>query len=446
MTKYKILIKKCEDPQRASGIADEAARFSGSTPDVVFNAITQKAVCIRKEADEEEALRLKQRFIAYGAEVDLISLNDGGTAPYPVGTAVHGEAGSGGYDNNNYDNEDDDEEEGGRILTDAEYAEAVKNRSDIFIVEKESRQRNFQLTAFILAVGFIAFMGTRKVIAVVAPDFLDGSIERQAKLVRSDEIQAALDKKKDEENKEQEEIKTDQKKLTPQKSKGAGGTTGGGGDPRERVAQMGVLSLVSGQVKGRSIANADIFGKGGFASDIDAVLSGIGGLRSGGGGGTGRKGVAGIGFGEGFGSGFGGGGGGGIDDLISGLMGPGVGGLDLKKRGELKVSSPGFTEGGQLTGGRSRASIQRVVLQNMNALRHAYNQRLRQKPGLNGKITVKFAIDEFGKVIFAQIAESTLADPELEKTVVDRVKTWNFDKIDKPGDVTEVVYPFVFSQ
>ena len=207
----------------------------------------------------------------------------------------------------------------------------------------------------------------------------------------------------------------------------------------------GVLGIVSGRIKGKSIASADIFGKGGFANDIDAILSGVGGLKSGGDGGVGRKGVAGIGYGSGYGSGFGGGGGG-IDDLLGGLMGGGGAGLDIKKRGELKVSSPDFLKGGALTGGRSRASIQRVVMQNMAALRYAYNRRLRDKPGLNGKITVKFAIDEYGKVIFAQVVESTMDDSELERTVVDRVKSWNFDKIDKPGDVTEVVYPFVFSQ
>jgi|GEM_PF-2624188 len=123
----------------------------------------------------------------------------------------------------------------------------------------------------------------------------------------------------------------------------------------------------------------------------------------------------------------------------------GSGNLD-QKRGELKVSSPDFLKGGQLTGGRSRASIQRVVMQNMAALRHAYNRRLREKPSLSGRITVRFAIDEFGKVISAQMVETTMNDPELEQIVVARVRSWNFDKVDKQGDVTEVVYPFVFSQ
>jgi TonB family protein len=128
------------------------------------------------------------------------------------------------------------------------------------------------------------------------------------------------------------------------------------------------------------------------------------------------------------------------------MGGDGGGGLDLKKRGSLKISAPEFLKGGALTGGRSKASIMRVVMQNIAALRYAYNKRLREKPGLKGKITVKFAIDEFGKVIFASVVESTMGDSELETIVVDKIKRWVFEKIDKPGDVTEVVYPFVFSQ
>jgi len=106
----------------------------------------------------------------------------------------------------------------------------------------------------------------------------------------------------------------------------------------------------------------------------------------------------------------------------------------------------GRLENHELVGGRSRASIQRVVLQNVAALRDAYNRRVREMPELEGKVTVKFAIDEFGKVIFAQVMESTMNDSELENTIVTRVKSWVFEQIDKPGDVTEVRYPFVFSQ
>jgi len=196
---------------------------------------------------------------------------------------------------------------------------------------------------------------------------------------------------------------------------------------------------------GGAAASSDIFGKGGFATEIDAILSGVGGLRSGGDGGTERKGTAGIGYGSGYGSGFGGGGGG-VDDLLGGLLGGNSGGLELKKKGELRVSSPEFLRGGNLIGGRNRASIQRIVMQNMAALRYAYNKRLREKPGLCGKITTKFAIDEFGNVVFAMVTASTMNDSSFEQTVLNRIKSWNFEKIDKPGDVTDVTYPLAFDQ
>jgi len=196
--------------------------------------------------------------------------------------------------------------------------------------------------------------------------------------------------------------------------------------PQKAKEQKGVSGTVSDQIKDKSISSQSTTPK---QSNEKSAQSG-----------EGRRDVSG-----GYGSGYGNGGGG-IDGILGGLMGGSGGNHDMKKSGELKVSSPDFMKGGALTGGRSRASIQRVIMQNMAALRYAYNRRLRDKPGLAGTINVKFAIDEFGKVISAQMVESTMNDSELERTVVDRVKSWNFDKIDKPGDVTEVVYPFVFSQ
>ena len=68
-----------------------------------------------------------------------------------------------------------------------------------------------------------------------------------------------------------------------------------------------------------------------------------------------------------------------------------------------------------------------------------------QPPGATGKITVKFAIDEFGTVIFCEEVGTTIADPDLSRQIVSMVRTWNFGKIDKPGDITEAVYPLAFS-
>lgn len=431
--KYKVLIKKCSDPARADRIAEEVARWSGTTADVVRNVITQKPVCIRKEAEEPEALRLKQQFEAIGAEIDLVPLQKAAAA-VPAGTA---------------EGDEDESDTPGRILSDAEYSQALSKRHDIFTIEKDARLRNTVLICMILGICVGVWMSTIKVVTVATDFFEKIPEERVAKFVKN-EVDATLDeqKKKADEKKKEEEIKTDKKTLNKKTDKkGAGGTTGGGGDPRARVTQKGVLGIISGKITGKAVASADIFGKGGFASGIDGVLQGIGGLKAGGSGGVGRKGAAGIGFGAGYGSGFGGGSGMGVDDLIGGLLGgEGESSLSLKKRGNLTVSEPKFIKGGALTGGRSRASIMRVVMQNLAALRYAYNKRLREKPGLKGKITCKFAIDEFGKVIFCEALESTISDPQLEDEVVDKIKRWVFEKIDKPGDVTEVVYPFVFSQ
>lgn len=440
--KYKVLIKKCENPQRASRIAEEIARWSGSTADVVYGVITQKPVCIRKEAEKDEALRLKGQFEAVGAEVELVAIG-GGVAPVTAASAVKTAA---AMKPSVKESDDDDDDEPGRVLTDAEYAQRLKERADIFALDRDTRLRNIELVSLILGVIFGIYLSTREIVTVQSDFFEKIPEERVAKLVK-EEISATLEEKKKEEKKPEEEIKKEKKSLKPKKNQGAGGMQGGGGDPRARVTHKGVLGIISGQIKGKSVASADIFGKGGFATDIDAILSGVGGLKSGGSGGVGRKGVAGIGYGAGYGSGFGGSGAGGIDDLIGGLMGgDGGGGLNLKKRGSLKITSAEFMKGAALTGGRSKASIMRVVMQNIAALRHAYNKRLREKPGLKGKVTVKFAIDEYGKVIFCQVVESTMGDSDLEKEIAAKIRRWIFEKIDKPGDVTEVVYPFVFSQ
>ncbi|MBD3419378.1 MAG: AgmX/PglI C-terminal domain-containing protein [Chitinivibrionales bacterium] len=460
--KYKVLIQKCSEPERAAKIAEEVAKLSGSSVAVVIAAIVQKTVCIKKEAEESEAQRLKQQFEAVGAEVILEELDipeekpvaapappaapvaaaattaSAQPPPQPAAPQQPAAASPKSYDDDEYD----EDEEPGRIRSPEEYSEILKTRNDIFIVDRSKKIHVIQAICFVCALvaGFV--LNTYEY-ADVATDFFEKiPEERVAKLVK--DLPETLQKKKEDEKKE--DIKTDKKKLKPKKKKGAGGRTGGGGDPRARVTRKGVLGIISGQIKGKTVASADVFGKGGFASGIDAILQGVGGLKAGGSGGVGRKGAAGIGYGAGYGSGFGGGGGG-IDDLIGGLMGGDDGSaLGLKKRGSLKISAPKFVKGGALTGGRSMASIRRVVMQNLAALRYAYNKRLREKPGLKGKITVKWAIDEFGKVIFAQVVSSTIKDSQLEATVVSKIKRWAFGKIDKPGDVTEVVYPFVFSQ
>jgi hypothetical protein len=216
------------------------------------------------------------------------------------------------------------DEETGRILTDAEYAEMLKQRPDVFVIERERRTTAIQTACMFLVLVACLFMMTHTVVDLVSADFMEKKlVERSATILDGDKMAEILKEQRKEDIKV-EEVKAEQRKLTAQKN------TSTGGD-----------------------------------------------------GGAGRRDVVGIGYGVGYGSGLGGGGGGSVEDLLGSLM-----------RGEVKMVKPDFEKGGALSGGRSRLSIQRVVMQNMAALRHAYNKRLR----------------------------------------------------DKPGDVTEVIYPFVFSQ
>lgn len=95
---------------------------------------------------------------------------------------------------------------------------------------------------------------------------------------------------------------------------------------------------------------------------------------------------------------------------------------------------------------RSKAGIMRTVMKCLANIRYAYNVRLRDGMDKSGKITVKWAIDEHGKVIKCFVVSSTINDSRLETKTVNIIKGLKFERIYNPGDVTEVVYPFVFSR
>ena len=93
---------------------------------------------------------------------------------------------------------------------------------------------------------------------------------------------------------------------------------------------------------------------------------------------------------------------------------------------------------------RPSESIMKTVMQNLAALRYAYNKRLRENRLLYGKITVKYSILENGKVNSAEIISSTINDTFLENTIKNKIKNWKFDSLSVTADTTTIIYPFVF--
>lgn len=218
----------------------------------------------------------------------------------------------------------------------------------------------------------------------------------------------------------------------------------GNGSPMARLMKENVFASANA-----GAADDVLSGEGGFAKNIDRILQNAGrGLsRSHRSGANGRRGFESIGFGLGpaghpEGTGLG--------DEYDRLMRGSSASLELKgERRKEPISAVGTElpppRVGTVEGMRNRADIQRTVLQNIPSLRHSYNRRLQARPGLAGKVTVRFAIDEYGNVLYCEVLSSTLRDAELERTIQSQIKRWRFRSIDRTGDVTVIEYPFVFS-
>lgn len=99
-----------------------------------------------------------------------------------------------------------------------------------------------------------------------------------------------------------------------------------------------------------------------------------------------------------------------------------------------------------MTGGRSRESIMYIVRKNLPYLKYKYNDYLKNGNEIAGRVTVKFAVDEFGTIIFCKVYESAIKNEAFQKDVVKIVRQWRFAPLYKRGDVTEINYPFIFSR
>jgi hypothetical protein len=351
--------------------------------------------------------------------------------------------------------DDDEDESPGRILTVEEFIDRLRNRTDIFGVDKNHRLRNLEVLTLLFALFAGFFVGQVKPIKVGTDFYMKKPVASgpaisifKAPIDRNRPVQQAVPKPVAMNENGKHPIRPSKNTTGSQTARSE---STGGGSIHARIARTGVLGILAGKIIGRDAPDGDILGKGGFAEGVDAILSGMHhGLKQGGSSVASRPGAQGIGFGPGYNSGYHGTGPG-IDGMIDELMRPTesasplaliTGPPDRIKNAAVAITPTGVMLSGA---GRSRVDIMRVVMQNLSALRYAYNQRLRDRPGLTGKITIKFAVDEFGNVIACEVMESSIADNQLETVIRGKILRWRFDRINKPGDITEVVYPFVFS-
>jgi TonB family protein len=354
--------------------------------------------------------------------------------------------------------DDDEEHEApGRILTVDEFIERLRDRKDIFGVDRNYLLRNTEIIALFMAAFACAWFSSIKTIktwatsnppesAVKSADVTLGRFVVDPKTARALPPDVARPTSMDNGRRTIRPVRKVIVRLKPRVD------VRGSDRARSRLMRVGIISILDGHVRGKEVAGGDILGKGGFAEGIDKLLSGMTwGSKSGGSGIPGRREAQQIGFGTEYGpGGYGGQEGVDVDDFIGNLMASGElqAALSLKTRVLVPINARvSVTDSyGKISGdGRSKTEIMRVVTQNIGALRHAYNRCLRDKPGIKGRITVRFAIDEFGNVIHCEVVSSSIGDENLELTVKSKIMRWKFDRIDKPNDITEVIYPFVFS-
>lgn len=128
---------------------------------------------------------------------------------------------------------------------------------------------------------------------------------------------------------------------------------------------------------------------------------------------------------------------------LAGLFGGGGGGISTKAKGNIKTPSARDINMGA-GGSRSAADIMKVVRQRTPGLRHIYNKFLKNKPGFQGKVALKFTIAPDGEVISISIAYSTTGYGEFDARIKKAVGYWTFSKV-KSGNTT-VTIPFTFAE
>jgi len=79
---------------------------------------------------------------------------------------------------------------------------------------------------------------------------------------------------------------------------------------------------------------------------------------------------------------------------------------------------------------RSREEVELMFDRNKSALYALYNRALRDNPALQGKLVVQLTIAPSGEVTEARVISSELADAELEKRILARIRGFRFEAKD----------------
>jgi hypothetical protein len=121
-----------------------------------------------------------------------------------------------------------------------------------------------------------------------------------------------------------------------------------------------------------------------------------------------------------------------------------IGGIGQRFGGASSKPAPNLRQGTTEVSGRLPPEvIQRIVRQNFGRFRLCYENGLKTKPGIAGKVTVRFVIDGKGEVTSVSDAGSDLPSPSTVSCVVRAFSNLSFPQPES-GKVT-VTFPILFA-
>ncbi len=119
-------------------------------------------------------------------------------------------------------------------------------------------------------------------------------------------------------------------------------------------------------------------------------------------------------------------------------VGPGFGG---HKQAAIDASVPPEFVG---TPTISPDEIMRIIRQNLNQIRHCYEQALQRAPKTEGRMKVSFTIGNDGRVQVVYVLDSSIDDLMMRSCVTGKIKRWAFPRLPAGAVPVQVSYPFLF--
>ena len=99
-------------------------------------------------------------------------------------------------------------------------------------------------------------------------------------------------------------------------------------------------------------------------------------------------------------------------------------------------------DGASVEGGLDKDQIEDVIMRHMGQITYCYEQGLQVKPQLSGTVSVKWIINESGRVQVANVGHTSLRSNQVESCMVSKIASWKFPQ--PTGHVSvRVSYPFV---